>query len=167
LNAALFPSLPSPSEQLSFDETSRRESLLSPNNQPELGVTATSKTLKRNSSASAGIRQQTLNIPPINKRTSFGVASGHGRLFKVLGDFFLLAGKTEDAAIWYVNSPHNEHILRFPVIQACGGRCIIENTARCNMARIGTGRHGNRHSIGGVVIRSWSCPSPSLSLSNI
>ena len=30
--------------------------------------------------------------------------SSHGRLFKVLGDLFLLAGRTTDASIWYTEA---------------------------------------------------------------
>jgi hypothetical protein len=48
-------------------------------------------------------RQSTLNVPMARKRQSLiGAASSHGRLFKVLGDLFILAGRTEDASIWYV-----------------------------------------------------------------
>ncbi|ETW85889.1 hypothetical protein HETIRDRAFT_42700 [Heterobasidion irregulare TC 32-1] len=45
-------------------------------------------------------------IPPTPKKrlSGIGVASSHGRLYKVLGDFFLLAGRTEDASIWFAKS---------------------------------------------------------------
>jgi hypothetical protein len=107
LNSALLPSLPSSSEiQISLDNTSKRDSLPplpTHNSQPELSAATMSRALKRNSSAGAGFRQQSLILPPPKKRTAFGAASGHGRLFKVLGDLFLLAGKTEDALIWWAN----------------------------------------------------------------
>jgi hypothetical protein len=39
----------------------------------------------------------------VKKRASaIGAVSSHGRLYKVLGDFFLLAGRTEEAMMWFV-----------------------------------------------------------------
>lgn len=57
--------------------------------------------MKRTSSIPS--RQSTLGLPPAAKKRSsgIGVASSPGRLFKVFGDFFLLAGRTADADIWY------------------------------------------------------------------
>lgn len=88
---------------------------------------ASAPNVKRNSSGGSVFRQSTLNAPPAPKKrlSSIGVASSHGRLFKVLGDFFLLAGRTEDAAVWYVTrvnlhtiglfikSRYNEALLLF------------------------------------------------------
>lgn len=49
-------------------------------------------------------RHSTLGPPTIKKRISaVGIASSHARLFKVYGDFFLLAGRTQDARIWSVD----------------------------------------------------------------
>lgn len=49
------------------------------------------------------MRQSSLGLPTSRKRQSLiGAASSHGRLFKVLGDFFTLAGRTEDASVWCV-----------------------------------------------------------------
>lgn len=49
-------------------------------------------------------RHSTLGPPPVKKRTSaVGTTSSHARLFKVFGDFFLLAGRTQDANIWSVD----------------------------------------------------------------
>ncbi|KAH9009241.1 transport protein Trs120 or TRAPPC9 TRAPP II complex subunit-domain-containing protein [Lactarius pseudohatsudake] len=57
------------------------------------------------SSPMASARQSTLNVPMARKRQSLiGAASSHGRLFKVLGDLFILAGRTEDASIWYTEA---------------------------------------------------------------
>lgn len=74
--------------------------LSSHNSQPELiRASSTPPVFKRNST----FRQSTLGVTPPKKRSSgIGAASSHGRLTKVLGDFFLLAGRTEDAYVWYV-----------------------------------------------------------------
>ncbi len=64
--------------------------------------------IKRNPTSVVGLpttqmRQSSLGVPTARKRQSLiGAASSHGRLFKVLGDFFLLAGRTEDASVWCV-----------------------------------------------------------------
>lgn len=89
--------------------------LPSHNSQPDVGVSTlrAQTNLKRNSSAGHGlsnatnsnnIRHSTLVVPTTkNKRNSgIGVASSPGRLFKVLGDFFLLSGRIDDAAVWCV-----------------------------------------------------------------
>ncbi|KAJ7709879.1 TRAPP II complex [Mycena rosella] len=114
LNSALMPMLPPPDLAQPLDNGRKRDSLPplpSHNSQLEIKTSfnlSSASNLKRNSSGSA-FRQSTLNIPPQKKRlSSLGVASSHGRLFKVLGDFFLLAGRTEDAAVWY-----NEALLLF------------------------------------------------------
>ncbi|KAJ6502507.1 TRAPP II complex [Mycena sanguinolenta] len=111
LNSTLMPMLPPTDLAQPLDNGRKRDSLPplpSLNNQLDTKSFNPSSTLKRNSSGSA-FRQSTLNVPPAKKRlSSIGVASSHGRLFKVLGDFFLLAGRTEDAAVWY-----NEALLLF------------------------------------------------------
>ena len=64
--------------------------------------------MKRNASSGTtspmgSSRQSTLNVTMPRKRQSLiGAASSHGRLFKVLGDLFTLAGRTEDASVWCV-----------------------------------------------------------------
>ncbi|KAF8212193.1 TRAPP II complex [Mycena galopus ATCC 62051] len=107
LNSALMPMLPPPDLAQPVDNGRKRDSLPplpGHNSQPERSFNLASSTLQRNSS-----RQSTLGVPSAKKRlSSIGVASSHGRLFKVLGDFYLLAGRTEDAAIWY-----NEALLLF------------------------------------------------------
>lgn len=45
------------------------------------------------------------------------MASSHARLFKVLGDLFLLAGRPEDALVWYA----------LPFISYLGHRFLAEN----------------------------------------
>ena len=55
------------------------------------------------SKRSTAFRQSTLITPASKKRMStIGVASSHGRLYKVLGDLFLLAGRIDDASVWCV-----------------------------------------------------------------
>lgn len=78
---------------------------LNPSTTPNQGI-------KRNSSVGTGLypsstslhRQSTLGPPPVKKRLSgLGATSSHARLYKVYGDFFLLAGRTQDAQIWSVS----------------------------------------------------------------
>ncbi|KAH9005302.1 TRAPP II complex [Lactarius hatsudake] len=116
LNATLFPFLPSASDfprQLVDDEPERLSRVPS---QPEHSPVPARRVstpilgMKRNpstgpSSPMASARQSTLNVPIARKRQSLiGAASSHGRLFKVLGDLFILAGRTEDASIWYTEA---------------------------------------------------------------
>ena len=100
--------------------------LSSHNSQPELSAgiirRGTSPMLgpKRNPPTGAGpptqlFRQSSLGVPHVRKRQShLGAASSHGRLFKLLGDFFVLAGRTEDASVWCVwlsRSTHIQHLI--------------------------------------------------------
>lgn len=39
---------------------------------------------------------------PRKRQSHVGATSSHGRLFKVLGDLFVLAGRLEDASVWCV-----------------------------------------------------------------
>ena len=116
LNGSLFPSLPSAADfpMPLVEEPESLSRFPSHNSQPDLSLglirRGTSPMLgaKRNPSSVAGqttvsMRQSSLGPPTARKRQSLiGAASSHGRLFKVLGDFFLLAGRTEDASIWCV-----------------------------------------------------------------
>lgn len=112
LNSALMPMLPPPDLAQPVENGRKRDSLPplpSRNSQPETKAAfnlSSAPNMKRNSSGGV-FRQSTLNVAPAKKRlSSIGVASSHGRLFKVLGDFFLLAGRTEDASVWYVVRVH-------------------------------------------------------------
>ena len=115
LNAALFPHLPPSSEMpRSLDDEPRRDSLPllpSHNSQPDLNGQLRPKTPlgpKRTSTLGPGgllpSRHTSLPATPVpgakKRLTTIGVASAHGRLFKVLADFFLLAGRLEEASIW-------------------------------------------------------------------
>ncbi|KAI0703613.1 TRAPP II complex [Cytidiella melzeri] len=122
LNAALFPVLPPASDMpqpLENDPPMR--SSLPPlphqHSQPELATPASllrSKTptpllMKRNSSVGPGpaspYRHSSLPVQSSKKKpATIGAVSSHGRLFKVLGDFFLLAGRTMDASVWYTEA---------------------------------------------------------------
>ncbi|KAJ7046805.1 TRAPP II complex [Mycena alexandri] len=115
LNSALMPMLPPPdlAQPLDNGNGRKRDSLPPiPNGHSDIKTgfnLSSASNLKRNSSSGSAFRHSTLNVPPAKKRlSSIGVASSHGRLFKVLGDFYLLAGRTEDAAVWY-----NEALLLF------------------------------------------------------
>jgi hypothetical protein len=96
------------------DEPESLSRLPAHNSQPDLSTglirRGTSPMLgpKRNPPAGAGppmppIRQSSLGVAATRKRqTLIGAASSHGRLYKLLGDFFILSGRTEDASIWCV-----------------------------------------------------------------
>jgi hypothetical protein len=95
------------------DEHEPLSRLPSHSSQPELSPglirRGTSPMLgpKRNPPVGAGppmpFRQSSLGVPSVRKRQNIiGAASSHGRLFKLLGDFFILAGRTEDASVWCV-----------------------------------------------------------------
>lgn len=115
LNATLFPIVPSIAElPVSLSDGPNTRNTLPPlpshNSQPEVGTLAglrNSGNIKRAPSSGpgsprAGVRQSTLGPPAASKKrqTMIGAASSHGRLFKTLADFFLLAGRTEDALVW-------------------------------------------------------------------
>ncbi|KAI0780823.1 TRAPP II complex [Trametes elegans] len=159
LNATLFPILPPSSEMpRSLDDEVRRDSLPllpSHNSQPELTTPALrSKSplgLKRNSTMSPGLlptRHASLPptspaLPPKKRPTTIGAASSHGRLFKVLADFFLLAGRYQEASIWYTEAivlfktPQDapwhasalEGLATIPVVEAWSSTNGINGTA--------------------------------------
>ena len=118
LNATLFPHLPPSSEMpRSLDDEPRRDSLPplpSHNSQPDLNGQIRPKTpsgLKRSSTMGPNLlpgRHSSLPASPApgakKRLTTIGAASAHGRLFKVLADFFLLAGRLEEASIWLVGA---------------------------------------------------------------
>ena len=120
LNATLFPTLPPMTDMpkpLESDAPIRSSlpPLPSQHSQPDLATgssllrakTPTTLSVKRNSSIGPGpplapFRQSSLPPPSAKKKPlTIGAVSSHGRLFKVLGDFFLLAGRTMDASVWY------------------------------------------------------------------
>ncbi|KAF5391257.1 hypothetical protein D9757_001865 [Collybiopsis confluens] len=100
LNASLFPLLPAQTDMPpSLDAKDSLPPLPSHSSQPELSKSALSKV------APAMKRNTSLGVPTVRKRLSgIGTTSSHGRLFKLMADFFLLAGRTEDALIWYAEA---------------------------------------------------------------
>jgi len=102
--------LPSPIRNSSPDTVAP---LLSHNSQPEISRSSftlnAAPTLRRNASiAPTANRQPALTVQSQKKRLStIGTSSSPGRLYKMLGDFFLLAGRSEDALIWYVEFDHS------------------------------------------------------------
>jgi hypothetical protein len=148
LNATLLPTLPPEGTYSLLDNDTKRDTLPPlPNNnsQPELSVTPAAIALKRNSSSGPGLRQTSLNASAMKRRhAGIGAASPHGRLFKVLGDFFLLAGKTEDAVIWYLAM-----CLKMNPLISCENSqvhrsyCLVQNATGFDMARLCVGRDSN------------------------
>jgi hypothetical protein len=111
LNSAVLPVLPPLSDMPKpLDNQNKHDSLppLPPHNkQQELGSASSSPNrqpiAKRTASSTSVYRQASVGVSGPKKRLAgIGVASSHGRLFKVLGDFFLLAGRLDDALVWYV-----------------------------------------------------------------
>ena len=109
LNSSLMPLLPPLSDLPSpLNSLSKNESLpllTSHNSQPDISRSFTlnaAPTVKRHATtATPNSRQSNLAVQNQKKRLStIGTSSSHGRLYKMLGDFFLLAGRTEDAMIW-------------------------------------------------------------------
>lgn len=115
LNAGLFARMPhykTTRASLDAHEAGRPSSVASPlHSLPENGSSIRASdprlNLKRASTMGPGIggtnnRSSQLIVPSSKKRIS-GANSGsgtHARLYKVLGDLFLLAGRTMDASIW-------------------------------------------------------------------
>lgn len=122
MNARLFPNFPPPLSELrgSIDVHDQSRNSLPPlpsqHSQPELSTSTSSSrgklssplSLKRNPSTVPGnsaFRSSSLGVPPVKKRQSgASLQAPHGRLYKLLGDFFLLAGRTVDAVIWWVDN---------------------------------------------------------------
>lgn len=117
LNSTLFPTLPPTSEIPQSLEDEGRDSippLPSRNSQPDLGSNGMARSkvtsaLKRVSTGPGLAPTRHSSLPPTpataKKRPgAIGAASSHGRLFKVLGDLFLLAGRHQDASVWYTEA---------------------------------------------------------------
>jgi hypothetical protein len=67
---------------------------------PNFTLSAAPST-KRATSINPNFRHPNIGVPPAKRRlSSIGVASSHARLYKVLGDLFLLSGRLEDAQVW-------------------------------------------------------------------
>jgi len=110
LNSGLMPSLPPLSELPSPLNISRSEAdtgLPSHSSQPEISRPSftlnSAPILRRNASTATNAnRKSALTVQAQKKRIStIGTSSSPGRMYKILGDFFLLAGRSEEALIWY------------------------------------------------------------------
>ncbi|KAF8910953.1 transport protein particle complex subunit [Gymnopilus junonius] len=158
LNASLMPLLPPlselPSSLSAISKTDSPTHLPSFNSQPDMSRPSfnlsAAPTLRRNASSTTTTptnRQSTLGIQTQKKRLStIGTSSSHGRLYKMLGDFFLLAGRTEDAAVWY-----NEAIQLFrgshdPLWYAC----TLEGLATLTIIEAWSAGHGLNNSASAV-----------------
>ncbi|GLB34932.1 putative transport protein Trs120 or TRAPPC9, TRAPP II complex subunit [Lyophyllum shimeji] len=110
LNSTLLPTIP-PLSEIPEPLNGPKRDLLPPlpshNSQPDMNkanFTLSAAPMKRTSSG-PGFRQSSSSSQPAKKRLStIGAASSHARIFKVLGDLFLLAGRPEDALVWYLEA---------------------------------------------------------------
>lgn len=112
LNTSLFGDLPGtgdlvPPTEMLDSKTSSQPILSSQQTHTDLANALQTRdlSLKRSSTLGPGsmpTRNSTL-IQSTQKRRASGMGStaSAGRLYKVLGDLFLLAGRTMDASIWY------------------------------------------------------------------
>lgn len=156
LNSSLLPLLPSQTEL-----PSRLGAIAS--NQANADLTKHSVALgpapagKRSGST---LRQATLTTAPKKRMSTIGVASSLGRLYKVLGDLFLLAGRVNDALVWcVVSAPLLQYF--FSSTQVCGGVTVVQKLSRFRLACISS--RGDGHSFGRRGMDSWTRFSPSYS----
>ncbi|KAK0459779.1 TRAPP II complex [Desarmillaria tabescens] len=159
LNSSLLPVLPPLSELPTPLNGNRIRDVLPPlsshNSVPDMsksGFTlASSPSMKRTSSA--GHRQSTLTVPASKKRlSSIGAVSSPGRLFKVLGDFFTLAGRTEDAYVWYTESLQLFRATPDPVWQASA----LEGLATISILDSWSAGHGLQTSTSATTRDPWA-----------
>ncbi|PPQ83346.1 hypothetical protein CVT25_003985 [Psilocybe cyanescens] len=157
LNASLMPFLPPVAElPSSLNSLSRVDSppiITSHNSQPDVSRSSFSlgaaPSMKRNaSSANASTsRQSTLGVQAQKKRLStIGTSSSHGRLYKMLGDFFLLSGRTEDAMIWYNEAVQIFRSSHDPLWYAC----TLEGMATVAIIDAWSVGHGLNNSLSAV-----------------
>ncbi|KAK0197056.1 TRAPP II complex [Armillaria mellea] len=159
LNSSLLPVLPPLSElPIPLNGNRIRDALpplSSHNSSPDMsksGFTlASSASMKRTSSA--GHRQSTITVPASKKRlSSIGAVSSPGRLFKVLGDFFTLAGRTEDASVWYTESLQLFRATPDPVWQASA----LEGLATISILDAWSAGHGLQTSTSTTSRDPWA-----------
>ncbi|KAK2466897.1 hypothetical protein APHAL10511_001155 [Amanita phalloides] len=104
LNSSLFPLLPSQSEIPGRLGRASAPSFQGNADMTRHSIALGSAPFGKRSSVGSSFRQSTLVTPVAKKRMTIGVASSHGRLSKVLGDLFLLAGRVNDASVWYTEA---------------------------------------------------------------
>ncbi|KZT42062.1 hypothetical protein SISSUDRAFT_980977 [Sistotremastrum suecicum HHB10207 ss-3] len=117
LNTTLFPAFPytvsSPVEERSIPMNPQQDGLkiiVDPPRPPSAPINPSTlrplapSPLNITRSASTPNRQSTLTVNTTNNKnrnSGLNQLLSHGRLYKTLGDLFLLAGRTSDASIWY------------------------------------------------------------------
>lgn len=140
LNSTLLPILPSLSDIPSSLNGTKKDTLpplpsqhSQDTSKPNFTLSAVPST-KRASSINPSFRHPNVGVPPAKKRlSSIGVASSHARLYKVLGDLFLLSGRSEDAQVWWVC--HEIYMLSvLNSAQVHRSPAIIQAFPRCCMA---------------------------------
>ncbi|KAG6879987.1 hypothetical protein C0992_008580 [Termitomyces sp. T32_za158] len=138
LNSTLLPTIPPLSEIPEPLNGPRKESLPplpSHNSQPDMtkGNFALSAAPIKRTSSGPGFRPPSVASQPVRKRLStIGVASSHARLFKVLGDLFLLSGRPEDALVWYIESlqlfkSSQDHVWHAATLEGIATVSVIES----------------------------------------
>lgn len=113
LNASLFGEIPAQGglRTPSFNDsgTASLPSFPTQQEHSDLGISSqtrdTSFTMRRSSTLGPGTipNRNSALVQPAKKRPSAASSASPGRLYKVLGDLFLLAGRTMDATIWQVH----------------------------------------------------------------
>ncbi|KIY72144.1 hypothetical protein CYLTODRAFT_434842 [Cylindrobasidium torrendii FP15055 ss-10] len=154
LNATLFPNLPPLNELPTPLDGSSKPGLPSHNSFPDSKVTqlASPPSMMRTSSAGSR-RQSTFGQASRQRYSSIGVASSHGRLFKVLGDFYMIAGRTEDASIWYNEALQMFKTSQDPVWQASA----LEAQATIAVLDAWASNHGLQTSSSNITTREpWA-----------
>ncbi|KDR81631.1 hypothetical protein GALMADRAFT_239700 [Galerina marginata CBS 339.88] len=163
LNASLMPLLPPLSElPSSLNSTSKVDSppaFASHNSQPDMSrpsfTLGAAPTIKRNVSSASNTpshRQSTLGVQAQKKRLStIGSSSSHGRLYKMLGDFFLLSGRTEDATMWYNEAVQLFRSSQDPLWYAC----TLEGMATVAIIEAWSAGHG-LHNSANAVKEPWT-----------
>ncbi|KAF8921247.1 TRAPP II complex [Mucidula mucida] len=167
LNASLFPILPPLSElPTPLDSNingSPMPSFPTHNSVPDMSKSgfASSSVPPMKRTSSTGHRQSTLGPPAPRKRfSSIGVASSHGRLFKVLGDFYTIAGRIEDASIWYAEALQMFKTSHDPVWHASA----LEGIATLSVLEAWAAGHGLQTSTSNAATRDpWADVSDKLS----
>ena len=106
LNGSLFPTMPALSDMpMQLGSHSRSSSPQPDPRRTSFQRSSTASGLNSPAANTTSFRQSTLGLPANrNKRNSaIGAVSSPGRQYKVWADFFLLAGRLEDATIWCVS----------------------------------------------------------------
>ncbi|KAI5122948.1 hypothetical protein M0805_006829 [Coniferiporia weirii] len=90
----------------SLPDTSRSDPAFRSNDHSRFNLKRAS-TLGPGTVGNTGRNSQLLAPSPKKRQSAVGAGTTHARLYKVLGDLFLLAGRTMDAIIWYNEAVHH------------------------------------------------------------